>query len=57
MAVIGLVHTAVTALTWRDLRRRSGADIRGRKSLWRAVSTLNTGGSVGYWLFGRKRQR
>ncbi len=56
MALIGLAHAAITALTWRDLRRRPDGEVRGRKNLWRAASTLNTGGSVAYWLFGRKRQ-
>lgn len=56
IALIGLAHATVTTLTWRDLRRRPDDGVRGRKNLWRAVSTLNTGGSVAYWLFGRKRQ-
>jgi hypothetical protein len=42
-------------LTWRDLRRRPDAGVRGRKRMWRLWSGLNTTGSITYWLFGRRR--
>jgi hypothetical protein len=55
LAAIGLLHVVVTALTWRDLRRRPAAEIRGNKNIWRAVSAANTTGSGAYWLIGRRR--
>ena len=55
LAVIAVVHVTVTALTWRDLRRRSATDVRGNKKAWRVVSAMNTGGSAAYWIFGRRR--
>jgi hypothetical protein len=55
LAVIAVVHVAVTALTWRDLRRRSATDVRGSKKAWRVASAMNTGGSAAYWIFGRRR--
>jgi hypothetical protein len=56
LAVILVVHVILLALTRRDLRTRSDDAVRGRKWVWRTWSTLNTTGSVAYWLFGRKRQ-
>ena len=45
----------MVAVTWRDLRRRPDAAVRGSKRLWRLAATLNTTGSLAYWLFGRRR--
>ena len=53
--VIGVVHLSVMTLTWRDLRSRPAAQVRGNKKIWRAASALNTNGSAAYWLFGRRR--
>jgi hypothetical protein len=55
LAVIAVVHVTVTALTWRDLRKRSATDVRGNKKAWRVASAMNTGGSAAYWIFGRRR--
>jgi hypothetical protein len=55
LAVIGIVHLAVTTLTWRDLRNRPADQVRGNKLMWRLLSGANTTGSAAYWLFGRKR--
>jgi hypothetical protein len=57
LAVIAVVHVAVMTLTWRDLRRRPAADVRGNKKAWRVASAVNTGGSAAYWIFGRRRAR
>jgi hypothetical protein len=55
LVVALIVHVIVLKLTWLDLRRRPAAAVRGPKRLWRIASTLNTSGSVAYWLFGRRR--
>jgi hypothetical protein len=55
LAVIGVVHLTVMTLTWRDLRGRPSAQVRGNKKAWRAASALNTTGSAAYWLIGRRR--
>ncbi len=55
LALIGLGHIGVTALTWRDIARRPADQIRGDKGVWRALSAYNTGNSVLYWLLGRRR--
>jgi hypothetical protein len=49
------VHVTVTALTWRDLHRRTPGQVRGKKAFWRVFSALNTGNSALYWLFARRR--
>jgi hypothetical protein len=50
-----VAHTAITALTWRDLQHRPDAQVRGSKKLWRVASAANTVGSVAYLAIGRKR--
>ena len=57
LAVIGVVHLTVMALTWKDLRARRPAQVRGNKRIWQVASALNTTGSATYWLFGRRRAR
>ncbi len=53
--VVLVVHLILVKLTWRDLSRRPDAAVRGKKRAWRLASSLNTTGSVAYWLFGRRR--
>jgi hypothetical protein len=55
IAMVAVVHAAITTLTWRDLHRRAPDAVRGSKKLWRAASALNTLGSVAYVTIGRKR--
>jgi hypothetical protein len=50
-----VVHLTAVTLTWRDLRSRPAAQVRGPKKIWQVASALNTTGSVAYWLFGRRR--
>jgi hypothetical protein len=45
---------AVTPLMWRDLHRRTSAEVRGPKWLW-WIASANLSGSAAYWLFGRRR--
>ncbi len=55
IAVALVIHLVLLTLTWRDLGTRPEAGVRGRKRLWRVAATMNTTGSVAYWLFGRRR--
>lgn len=48
------VHLVLVGLTWRDLRRRPDEAVRGSKRVWRLAASLNTTGTVAYWLFGRR---
>jgi hypothetical protein len=54
VATVAVVHVTAVALTWRDLRDRPATQVRGNKTIWRVASTMNTLGSVAYWLFGRR---
>jgi hypothetical protein len=55
LIVILAVHVILLKLTWLDLRVRPDDAVRGQKRVWRVWSTVNTTGSVAYWLFGRRR--
>ena len=55
LAIIAVVHLTAVTLTWRDLRSRPAAQVRGPKRVWQLASALNTSGSAVYWLFGRRR--
>ena len=57
LGVALVVHVTAATLTWRNLRNRPAAQVRGSKTLWRVASALNTLGSVAYWLFGRRPAR
>jgi hypothetical protein len=49
-----LGHVLLAAWTWRDIRQRPTQQIRGSKRFWRLLSAVNTLGSAGYWLVGRR---
>jgi hypothetical protein len=55
IAAILVGHVAVTALTWRDLRHRTDAQVRGSKQWWRVASAANSSNSLLYLLFGRRK--
>ncbi|MDR2984719.1 MAG: hypothetical protein LBV34_07745 [Nocardiopsaceae bacterium] len=55
LAVIGVIHVVVVALTWRDISARPAEQIRGNKRFWRVFSALNTAHAALYWLIGRRR--
>ena len=55
LVVTLIVHLIVLRFTMRDLRRRPDAAVRGNKRIWRVAASLNTTGSVAYWLVGRRR--
>ena len=48
------VHLVVVALAWRDIARRTPAQLRGSKALWRVVTALNAGNVAFYLLAGRR---
>jgi len=55
LAVVLVIHVVLLALTRADLRSRPDDAVRGNKRMWKVWSTMNTTGSVAYWLVGRKR--
>jgi hypothetical protein len=54
IVLILIGHALIGAVTWRDIKRRPAEQVRGSKTLWRILSAVNTLGSVGYWLIGRR---
>ena len=50
-------HALAAAFTWRDIRQQPAQQVRGSKAFWRIASAVNTLGSVGYWLIGRRYRR
>ena len=55
LAAILAAHVAITSLTWRDIRNRPDGQVRGSKRAWRIASALNTVGSLGYLVLGRRK--
>jgi len=53
LAGLIVVHVAVAAFTWRDIRHRDPSQIRGPKWVWRLASAAQMGNSLAYWLFAR----
>ena len=47
-------HALAAAWTWRNIRQQPARQVRGSKTFWRIFSAVNTLGSVGYWLIGRR---
>lgn len=44
------------ALALWDINRRPDELVRGRKFWWRTAIGLNSGNSLAYWVFGRRRE-
>ncbi len=56
LLVVLVVHVILARFTLRDLRHRPASAVRGPKRLWRVWATMNTTGSLAYWLVGRRRE-
>ncbi len=54
MMVVVPIQVFLAVLAWRDMSRRTDAQIRGTKRLWRVFVLLNPGNSLLYWLLGRR---
>jgi hypothetical protein len=54
LVALVILHIIVTAITLRDLNRRSDVQVRGPRWFWRAFTPLQMGNSAVYWLVGRK---
>jgi hypothetical protein len=52
--VVVPIQVFLAVLAWRDMSRRTDAQIRGTRRLWRVVVLLNPGNSLLYWLLGRR---
>lgn len=54
VGALALVAGASGAAAWRDLNRRTPAQVRGSKRFWRVALALNPGNSLLYWIAGRR---
>jgi len=48
LAVLAVIHVAVAAFTWRDIKNRDPDQIRGPKWLWRIASAVQMGNALVY---------
>lgn len=55
LALALVSHVLLTAVVWRDIDRRTEAELRGSKRLWRVLTALNTGNHLIYLGLGRRR--
>jgi hypothetical protein len=54
MAILGCVQVALAVAAWRDLAKRSAAQLNGSKRVWAAVIAINWIGPILYFTKGRK---
>jgi hypothetical protein len=54
LVAVVVAQVVSATLAWRDLSRRTDAQVRGPKRLWRVIVWLNPGNSAAYWLIGRR---
>jgi hypothetical protein len=52
--VVVPIQVLLAVLAWRDMSRRTDAQVRGTKRRWRVIVLLNPGNSLLYWLLGRR---
>ncbi len=55
LGAILLAHLVIARFVWRDLGRRTDAQVRGSKRVWRIATGVNSAASVLYLLVGRRR--
>ena len=51
----GVVQLGLLVAALIDLRRRPGAEVRGRKAVWAGACFVNFIGPLAYFAFGRRR--
>lgn len=49
----GVIEVALTAFVHRDLSKRSAADVRGPRLMWRLATFVQPIGPIAYLLAGR----
>ncbi|MDI2036723.1 PLDc N-terminal domain-containing protein [Paenarthrobacter nitroguajacolicus] len=54
--ISGALNLALLTAAQRSIGRTPDSQIRGNKTVWRAVSFINFFGPVSYFLFGRRRE-
>jgi hypothetical protein len=54
VAILGCVQLGLAIAAWRDLARRSAAELNGSRRLWTAVIAINWIGPILYFTKGRR---
>jgi hypothetical protein len=54
VVLVGVMELALTTVALKDLRSRTGDDVRGPKWLWRLVAFVQPVGPAAYLLLGRR---
>lgn len=54
LAALGVVEAGLLLAAQVDISRRSPAQVRGRKIVWRLVSLINIVGPIAYFTRGRR---
>jgi hypothetical protein len=55
IVMAGAVQVGLQVAALVDLRRRPPDGVRGRKSIWAALSFVNFLGPIAYFAYGRRR--
>lgn len=53
--VLGAAQVALQGAALKDLKGRPAGQVKGPKPLWFAISFLNFGGPIAYFLIGRRK--
>ncbi len=54
VVLVGIIQIALLAAALRDIRKRDAEELRGSKTMWRAISLINFIGPITYFALGRK---
>lgn len=55
IAADATVHVIAAGMTWWDLWNRPETQLRGTPKIWHVASAASIGGSIAYWLVGRRK--
>lgn len=53
-SVVGVAQIVLATSAWRDLAKRSAAQVNGPKGLWAAIIAINWVGPIAYFVKGRR---
>ena len=56
VVLVGIIQIALLVAALRDIRKRDAEELRGSKTMWRAISLVNFIGPITYSTLGRKPQ-
>lgn len=54
VSVVGIGQVLLATTAWRDLAKRTAAQVNGPKGLWAAIIAINWVGPIAYFVKGRR---